>query len=161
MSLSRRTATLLLAAFLASPALSSTPPQAGPYDPNADAAKALATAGERAAKEKKRVLVVVGGNWCVWCRALDRLMNEDASVKSALAASYVLVHLNYSKENKNEAILEKYGRPDKLGFPVLLVLSPKLDLVTTQESGSLETGDKDLKGHDPAKVLAFLAKWKA
>lgn len=160
MSLSRRAASLLLVAFLASPTFASSP-QPGPYDPNADAAKALAAAGERAAKEKKRVLVVVGGNWCVWCRALDRLMNEDATVKSAVAASYVLVHLNYSKENKNEALLEKYGRPDKLGFPVLLVLSPKLDLVTTQESGSLETGDKDLKGHDPAKVLAFLAKWKA
>jgi len=66
------------------------------------------------------------------------------------------VHLNYSKENKNEAVMARLGNPEKLGFPVLVVLSPALEVLLTQESGSLESGTAGAVGHDRGKVLAFL-----
>ena len=131
----------------------------GPYDPGADAWKDVQQAGSRAAAAHRNVLVVVGGNWCPWCRALDRLMTTDPAVKEALAAGFELVHVNYSKENKNPAVMERLGHPEKNGFPVLVVLSPRLEVLHTQPSDVLEKGTKDKPGHDPAKVIAFLHEW--
>jgi len=67
--------------------------------------------------------------------------------------------VNYSKENKNEAVMARLGNPEKLGFPVLVVLSSALEVIHTQESGSLESGSPGAIGHDPEKVLAFLRAW--
>lgn len=155
----RLLATAALLALLRTPVAPAAAPTAGPYDPKADAAAALKSAGERAGASGKRVLAVVGGNWCGWCRALDRLMHEDAAVKAELDSGFELVHVNFSKENKNEAVMESLGRPDKLGFPALVVLSPKLDVLTKQESESLETANKKVPGHDPKKVASFLRSW--
>lgn len=155
----RFSTTLLAILLLSAVPVTAVTPTAGPYDPKADPAADLAAAGARAQASGKRVLAVVGGNWCGWCRALDRLMREDPGVRSALEAGFELVHVNYSKDNKNEAAMERLGRPDKLGFPALVVLSPALEVLTKQESGSLETPDKKNPGHDPAKVAGFLRQW--
>ena len=56
--------------------------------------------------------------------------------------------------------MERLGNPEKLGFPVLVVLSPALEVIHTQESGSLESGSSETVGHDPEKVLAFLRQWR-
>ncbi len=105
--------------------------RAGPYDPAVDGWKQVQAAASEAATDGKRVLVVVGGNWCPWCRALDRLMTEDAALRSEVAAHYELVHLNYSKENKNPEAMARLGNPDKLGFPSFVVLSPQLTVLHT------------------------------
>jgi thiol:disulfide interchange protein len=133
-------------------------PGTAPYDPSLDGWKQLQAAGKTAAADNKRILVIVGGNWCKWCRALDRLMSEDAALKGELAR-YEVVHLNYSKENKNPEAMVHLGNPEKLGFPSLLVLSPQLQLLHTQSSDIFETGDPAKPGHDPAKLLAFLRNW--
>jgi len=132
----------------------------GPYDPALDGWKQLQSAGRKAAAEHRRVLVIVGGNWCKWCRALDRLMSENSALQAGLA-SYEVVHLNYSKENKNPEAMARLGNPDKLGFPSLLVLSPQLQVLHTQSSDVFETGDPAKPGHDPVRLLAFLQTWAA
>jgi hypothetical protein len=86
-------------------------------------------------------------------------MTTDPDVKAAIAGGFEIVHINYSKENKNLDTMRRLGNPEKLGFPVLVVLSPALEVLHTQESGSLETGRRDTVGHDPAKVVAFLREW--
>lgn len=86
-------------------------------------------------------------------------MDTDQTVKDELAAGFEVVHVNYSKENKNLEAMRRLGDPEKLGFPVLLVLSPALEVLHTQESGALESGQPGTVGHDPEKVLAFLREW--
>lgn len=71
------------------------------------------------------------------------------------------MHLNYSRENKNQAVMDRLGNPERLGFPVLVVLTPELAVLHTQESGSLESGSPGAVAHDPVKVLAFLRRWRA
>ena len=80
-------------------------------------------------------------------------------MRDEIERRFVVVHVNYSKENKNATVLEKLGNPDKLGFPVLVVLSPALEVLHTQETGSLETGDPKTPGHDPGRVVAFARSW--
>lgn len=131
----------------------------GPYDPSANAWKDIQRAGRQAAAEHKNVLVVVGGNWCPWCRALDRLMTTDAAVHKALVGGFELVHVNYSKENKNPKVMERLGDPEKDGFPVLVVLSPDLSVLHVQPSDVFELHTSKKPGHDPAKVVTFLKRW--
>ncbi len=134
-------------------------PAAGPYDPSLDGWKQIQSAGTKAAAEGKRVLVVVGGNWCTWCRALDRLMREDPALRAEVERRFEVVHLNWSKVNKNPEAMTRLGNPDKLGFPALVVLSPSLAVLKVQSSEVFETG-KAKPGHDPAKLLAFLKQWE-
>jgi thiol:disulfide interchange protein len=147
---------MLGVAGLAAPA--AVAPVAGPYDPALDGWKQIQAAGTRAGAEGKRVLVVVGGNWCKWCRALDRLMREDPAVRAEADARFEVVHLNWSKENKNPEAMTRLGNPDKLGFPTLVVLSPGLAVLKVQASDVFET-TATRPGHDPAKLLAFLKSW--
>ena len=138
---------------------SDAPKQAGPYDPSLDGWKQVQAATQRASTDGRRVLVVVGGNWCKWCRALDRLMDESAELTGELVAHYELVHLNWSKENKNAKAMARLGHPEELGFPSFVILSPTLRVLHTQDTGSFENPDHDTPGHNPAKLLAFLRQW--
>lgn len=134
-------------------------PLAGPYDPKADASAQLKAAGGRAKAQGKRVLGIVGGNWCSWCRVLERKLKEDPAVAAALARGFEVVHLNYSKENQNRDVLGPFGATEKTGYPYLVVLSPELELLKMQETGSLETADKKHPGYDGAALVAFLEAW--
>lgn len=125
------------------------------FDPKRDAAADLAAGIKQAAKEKKRVLVDVGGNWCGWCHKLDKLFKEDKAIAKLLKDHYVIVKVNFSQENKNEAVLSKFPRIN--GYPHLFVLDGAGKLLHSQDTGLLETGDH----HDPAKVIEFLKKWRA
>lgn len=124
------------------------------YNPYADAALQLKTATSKALKEKKHVLVIVGGNWCVWCKRLDQFLNNQADLQSALE-KYEIVHLNYSKENKNEPILTQFNYPQQYGFPVLVVLNENGTYMMTQNTSSLEKGS----GYDLEKIQSFLNAW--
>jgi thiol-disulfide isomerase/thioredoxin len=125
------------------------------YDPHADGAKLIADAAARAKSEKKHVLVVFGGNWCKWCKALDGLFETDAKISSELARHWVVVHVD---SDSNVALNEKYQNPFANGFPVMLVLDGDGNLLHTQESGAFEKEDKSV-GHDPDRVLEFLKSY--
>ncbi|WP_069660836.1 thioredoxin family protein [Arcticibacter eurypsychrophilus] len=125
------------------------------YNPNADAAKEIKLAVDRAAKEGKHVLLQIGGNWCVWCLRFNQLVTSNDTLKLALSSNFVVVHVNYSKENENKAVLASLGYPQRFGFPVFVVLDGKGHRLHTQNSAYLESG----KGHDPKMVLEFLTNW--
>ncbi len=159
MRISIATCVLALVGFGSVAAAADAPVPPGPYDPSADGWAQVKAAAGQAKHDGRRVLVVVGGNWCKWCRALDRLMMENAGLKAELGARWELVHLNFSKENKNAEAMAHLGNPDKLGFPSFVVVSSKLAVLHTQDSGSFENPDQAHPGHDPARLLAFLKQW--
>ncbi len=125
------------------------------YDPTADAGRDLSSAVQAAKEQNKQVLVQVGGNWCSWCIKLHGFFESDARVDSILKADYVLVRINYSKENKNPEVLASLDYPQRFGFPVLLVLDQNGKRLHTQDTGFLELD----KGYDPEKVSRFLLSW--
>ena len=126
------------------------------YDPAANAGNDIAAAIKKAAAEKKHVLIQAGGNWCSWCIEFARFAKVDAQIDSMLKSSFVWYHLNYSKENKNEVLLAKYGFPQRFGFPVFIVLNSKGERIHTQSSEYLEDGKKS---YDQKKVMGFLSAW--
>ncbi len=123
------------------------------FDPSRDAAADIRAAVLEASRTNRRVLLDVGGEWCIWCRRLDTLYATHPDLSAFLAKHFVLVKVNYSKENKNEAVLSQY--PKIPGYPHYFVLESNGTLLRSQDTGALEAG----KGHDPAKVMAFLKEW--
>jgi thioredoxin-related protein len=125
------------------------------YNPDADAKKDLAVAIQTAKDQQKQVLIQVGGNWCSWCVKLHGLFESEAKLDSILKSDYVYIMINYSKENKNEAVLADLGYPQRFGFPVLLVIDQEGHRLHTQNTAYLE---KD-KGYDTDKIIGFLLDW--
>jgi thioredoxin-related protein len=123
------------------------------FDPSRDPAQDVAAAAAAAKEQGKRVLVDVGGEWCVWCHLMDDFIKANADVRAVLDANYILVKVNWSPQNKNEAFLGKL--PAIKGYPHLFVLDGDGKLVHSQETDVLEQG----RGYDKAKFLAFLRKY--
>lgn len=125
------------------------------YNPKANASADIATAVALAKKENKHVLIQAGGNWCVWCLRFNQFSTSDKQIDSLINADYVVYHLNYSTENKNEAAFAKLGYPQRFGFPVFIVLDQKGSVIHIQNSAYLELG----KSYDKEKVMEFLKQW--
>lgn len=125
------------------------------YDPKANVEKDVAVALAKAKKEGKHVLLQIGGNWCIWCYRFNSFVMTDSTLKHTMENNFVVYHLNYSPENKNEAYLKKLGFPQRFGFPVLVVLDADGNRLHTQDSGLLEKGN----GYDKDKVKNFFANW--
>lgn len=123
------------------------------FDPTRDAAKDIQTAMKEAKASGKRIILDVGGEWCSWCHKLDKFFEDNADVNEFMHANYVVVKVNYSKENKNEAVLSRY--PPIKGYPHLFVLDAEGALLHSQDTGALESGNH----HDRDKVFAFLKEW--
>ncbi|MBB6249634.1 thioredoxin family protein [Nitrospirillum iridis] len=155
---------LLILSLLAAPALAQTPAWAADtvvsvpgdrFDPARDAARDVAEAVAQAKAGGKRVLVDVGGEWCVWCHRLDALFTDDARLHALREQGFVTVKVNWSKENKNEALLGQW--PKVAGYPHLFVLDADGRLLQSQDTGLLEQD----KGYNVDKVAAFLTRWAA
>jgi thiol:disulfide interchange protein len=125
------------------------------YDPRANVTADVSKLLERAKKEKKHVLLQIGGNWCVWCYRLNSFVQTDTLLKKIANDNFVIYHLNYSKENYNLPYLKKLGFPQRFGFPVLVVLDADGNRIHTQDSALLEKGN----GYDREKVKSFLKSW--
>lgn len=125
------------------------------YDPRANVAEDVSKLLTKAKKEKKHVLLQIGGNWCVWCYRLNSFVQTDTLLKKIANDNFVIYHLNYSKENYNLPYLKKLGFPQRFGFPVLVVLDSDGNRLHTQDSALLEKGN----GYDHEKVKSFLKSW--
>ena len=126
------------------------------YNPDANATTDIDAAVKKAAAENKFVIIQAGGNWCSWCLKFARSSKADPKIDSAINSSFIWYHLNYSKENMNEAVFAKYGYPQRFGFPVFIILDGKGQRLNTQNSEYLEDGKKS---YDQKKVLGFLEQW--
>ncbi len=125
------------------------------FDPKRDAQKDIDDAVTEASKSNRRIILDVGGNWCIWCKRLDTLFMKNKDLNEFMHKNYVVVKVNFSKENENEKVLSQY--PEIKGYPHMFVLEKDGKLIHSQDTGELESG----KGHSREKVFGFLKKWVA
>ena len=143
---------VLLAAVL--PAAAPAGSQPAIYDPGADVKAQIAAAVKTAGVENRNIMLMFGGNWCPWCHRLHALFQADAQIKKVLAERYIVLLVDVGEkpgQPLNRDLVDLYRIKD-FGYPALAVLDKQGRLLCTQSTGVLEKG----KGHDPAKVLAFL-----
>ncbi len=125
------------------------------YNPSANAQADIDAAVAKAKKESKHVFVQVGGNWCIWCLRFHQLVNDTPELKQYLGDNFETVLVNYSPENKNEAVLKKLKNPGRFGFPVFVILDGNGEVIHIQNSAYLEQG----KGHSAKLITDFLKNW--
>lgn len=143
---------LILCAGLLGSALTVAGGESG-YDPAADPAADLKVASAEARESGKRILLKVGGEWCSWCRLMDKFIHENAAVESLLSEGFVVLKVNFSEENKNEAFLGRF--PKISGYPHLFVLDADGELLHSQDTAELESG----KGYSKDAFTTFLKTW--
>ncbi|MGE5952057.1 MAG: thioredoxin family protein [Qipengyuania vulgaris] len=130
---------LALAASLMLTACTTTPEVATPSHPEAksyalsdDANADVDTALERAIVSGKRVLLVMGANWCHDSRALAGWL-ETPRFQQLVEAEYELVFVNVGMpqtgDGHNLNIARRFGLEELKGTPNVLVLTPDGSLV--------------------------------
>lgn len=133
------------------------------YDPRADTTEQLARATAKASRDRTRVLVMFGGNWCGWCHKLHDLFRSDREIAGLLRDEYQLVLVDTEAPGAAEllgrckAALDAEELAKGVGYPFLAVLDAGGSIVTAQRTDPLEEGDH----HHPGRVKAFLAEHKA
>jgi thioredoxin 1 len=125
------------------------------YPDGAQASGDISAALARASREKKRVLLDFGGNWCGDCQVLEIYFHSPQN-KGLLESNFVLVPVNIGKYDENLDIAAKYGVPVTKGVPALAVLDANGQLLYSQRQGEFES----MRQLDPAAVTAFLMQWK-
>lgn len=95
-----------------------------PYDEGANAEAAVAAAFTRAQKSHKRVLIDLGGNWCVDCIVLANFLKLP-EMQRFMAAHYEVVTVDVGRFNRNLQIPARFGITKRLeGVPALLIATP-------------------------------------
>jgi thioredoxin-related protein len=131
------------------------------YDPKADARAQIEAATAKAKRDHSRVLVMFGFEGCSWCHKLHALFEQNPDISKVLRNEYALVLVDIGAPHANEllkeckAALAREELQKGVGFPFLAVLDSGGKVVTAQRTEPLEEG----KGHDPARVKAFLDRW--
>jgi thioredoxin-related protein len=123
------------------------------YDRAADPAADLEAAVAEARTSGKRIILVVGGEWCSWCHILDRFVKGNPAIQALWDRHYVTLKVHWDPDQPNEAFLGQY--PEIEGYPHILVLDGDGRLLHSQNTGELESGDS----YSPELVTAFLNRW--
>ncbi|HBL26441.1 MAG TPA: thiol-disulfide isomerase [Acidobacteria bacterium] len=145
--------TLAATAATAKPAgdLSKLPP-AG-YDETRDPAADLKAAVVQAQQENKRILLEVGGEWCIYCRVLNKLIHDDERLTQRLHDGFVVIKVNFSEKEENEDFLSHY--PKIPSYPHLFLLESDGALLLSKNPDDFMDGDE----YVPELILAFLETW--
>ena len=126
-----------------------------PYDEAANADAQVAAAFARAQKSHKRVLIDLGGNWCVDCLVLANFVRLP-EMRRFMEAHYEEVLVDVGRFNRNLQIPARYGITKKLeGVPALLIVTP---------GGKLVNGDNifataDAHSMTPQALADYLARY--
>lgn len=126
------------------------------YDATADARAQVEAAQARAKEADKRVLLMFGGDWCGWCHKLHALFRDDDDIRGLLYNEYELVMIDTEAPNAAGYLKTASEGQGNVGYPFLAVLDADGKLQVGQQTDALEEGNH----HDPAKVKAFLEKWR-
>src|SRR3982750_1632721 len=126
-----------------------------PYNEHANADAAVAAAFDRAKKSHKRVLIDLGGNWCVDCVVLANFVEQPA-VKKFVASHYEWVAVDVGRFDRNLQIPARFGLTKRLtGVPTIILATPEGKQVNQNDVFALA----DARTMTPQAVADYLAKY--
>lgn len=123
------------------------------FDPARNAAIDLQTAITQAQKKNKRIVLDIGGEWCIWCKRMDVFLMQHGELEKLQKKNYVWLKINMSEENENKEFLAKY--PAATGYPHLYVLEKDGTLLKSKDTSELEEG----KSYNLQKFIDFLNEY--
>lgn len=141
---------LLAALFVTAPGQT----RSAGYDPARDPARDLEVVVKQAQQEGKRILLVIGGEWCSWCHALEAYLKDNEDVRTEWAKHFVTLKVNFSPENQNRSFLGRY--PLIPGYPHIFVLESDGRFLHSQGTAELESG----RSYSKEKMMQFIDRWR-
>jgi thiol-disulfide isomerase/thioredoxin len=127
-----------------------------PYDEQADAQAVVAKARAQAKREHKRLLIDLGGNWCLDCRVLAGIM-ELPELRPFLQKHFVIATIDIDRFDKNGAIAAHYGITGRLdGVPAILAVDPVRDRLLNRDKLFALA---DARHMTPQGLADWLAQW--
>lgn len=149
-----------LSAVAEAPAATATTPahpEAKLYDPDRNAGADVDAALARAAVSGKRLIIVLGGNWCHDSKALAGWF-ETARFKTMLSA-YELVFVDVGKpqigKGRNLDIARRFGAKAIKGTPTVLLLSPTGKLLNRKDAPRW----RNAASRSEAEIYAYFADY--
>jgi thiol:disulfide interchange protein len=124
------------------------------YDPARNPAEDLQQAILLAQQENKRIMLELGGDWCIWCKYLEEFYKSHPEILQFRIDNFVLMKVNVGPENMNEGFLSQY--PEVTGYPHIYVLDSDGTFLYSQDTVELENG---ADSYVPETFMAFLQKW--
>lgn len=122
------------------------------YDKQQDPAADLAATIERATAEHKRIILQIGGDWCVWCGRISDYMQSNERVRQLLDDHFVVMKVTDPGDNA-ESFLSQY--PEVHAYPHFFVLEHDGTFLHSQGTGELEHE----KSYDEEVFCQFLNEW--
>jgi len=115
------------------------------YDPRRDAGALIADAMERAAAENKRVLLVLGGDWCGWCKVLESDIERSEKLIGVLEPHYLIAKVYCDsrspgirfKPRKQPRYGASYVNIRAKAYPHLVILDSDGNLLLSRGMGGL------------------------
>ena len=126
------------------------------YDAHANAFEQRDAAVAKADAEDKLLLLISGGDWCIWCHYLAAFLDRETALDADLHDVFVVQKVYVGGENMNTEFFAKL--PKAAGAPHFWVLSQKGELLASQDTALLEDG---AKSYDRAKFAAFIERWRS
>jgi len=125
------------------------------YNAATDATAEIAEAVHSASASRQRILLVFGGNWCYDCHVLDEAFHSP-EIAPTLNKSFLVVHVDIGRMDKNLDIAKKYHIPLDRGVPAISVLDSDGTLLFSQKRGEFEAA----RSMAPEDIVAFLRTWQ-
>ena len=126
------------------------------FDPGSDAKEDLKKALSTAKNEHKNVMILVGGDWSNSSIVFDRMLTMGY-LKPYMDAHYVFMRVNFTPDNKNEAVLAPYDSPKHEGYPIIIILDQNGNKIVAKNCDEYMISYK-LPYSEP-KILKALQSW--
>lgn len=124
------------------------------YNPTANPFADLQQAKTVAAKDGKHILLIAGGDWCNWCRALDQYLQDNADAHDELHKTFVVIKAYVGEENMNTKFFDTL--PKFTGVPHFWIFTPEGKVVESVASAIFE--DR-YQGYNKAALLQFIRRY--
>ena len=140
---------------LAEPATANHP-EARPFDQSANATEQVNAALARARISGKRVIVVMGANWCHDSRGLAGWFAQPGFA-AMLEPKYEIVYVDVGQKDRNIDIARRFGIKSIKGTPTVLVLSPRGKLLNRRSAPKW----RDAASREDEDIFAYFDQFSA
>lgn len=113
---------------------------AAPFDEAADARADVDAAFVKTAADGRKVLMILGGNWCHDSRALARRM-ADPALAGLIEANFNTVFVDVGRRDRNLWLPRRFDVGTLAGTPTVLIVSPDGALLNRERIFELTTAD--------------------
>jgi thioredoxin-related protein len=124
------------------------------YDPARDPFQDGREAIANAVATQRRILIELGGNWCAWCKKLDRFISDNKMVNKKLYDHFVVLKVNVSEENNNREFLASF--PKTRGYPHFFVSHTDGSVLYSKDTAEL----LDKGRYSEQRFLDFIERWR-